>query len=154
MTDRAARSPGRVIAAQAAAGRGWSLVRAPPRSWGRESYSPQHISAMHLSAHEDFVENCNTGCQLLPCTESTDDIVQHHPKCWPRQWKPHPAVEEWPGPGGAGAYLSGLTSAGGNEQSDLFGQWMTLTRMVGAACADALGGLTPGRRLQAPDRDR
>ena len=46
-------SPGGVIAAQASAmGRGWSLLRAPPRSWGRESYSSQHISAMHLSAHD------------------------------------------------------------------------------------------------------
>jgi len=64
-----------------------------------------------------------------------------------------PRAEEWPGQGGAGGDLSWLTPAGGNEQPDLFGQWMTLTRMVGAACPDALGGLTPGRCLQAPDRD-
>jgi len=64
-----------------------------------------------------------------------------------------PRAEEWPGQGGAGGDLSWLTPAGGNEQPDLFWQWMTLTRIVGAACLDTLGGLTPGRCLQAPDRD-
>ena len=53
VASSSALSPGGVIAAQASAmGRVWSLLRAPPRSWGRESYSSQHISAMHLSAHD------------------------------------------------------------------------------------------------------
>lgn len=51
------------------------------------------------------------------------------------------------------AYLSWLTPAGGNEQPDLYGQWMTLARMVPLRAGETVKLLRSGD-LQDPCRIR